>query len=289
METITEVFQTDSKEVNEVYKKNSNYLIEYSKTRAASDKSWCILYFSSHDIYYPNTTKAFHDQLVKKNRYEWYGTRILKGQKHIFLRDIKKQWYLTGINHKINSVEKLAKFLKEESKNYKIITVGSSAGGCAAVLFGQLLGAEYTFSFNGRFEMASILQKSSEVIAPIIFRERNNTKINCYFNLNNHITHPKRIFYFYSTQSIKDHEQHKHAAATNLNCIAFRTAHHGIPFLKSALKHVLNTPTESLQEWTRKSHYPLFFSFRLEGVLPTFHSLYRQSVSAGKKILKRKF
>ena len=58
-----------------------------------------------------------------------------------FVRDVYKQWYLKGVNAEIDSIEKLYEFLKAETEGYQIVTVGSSAGGYAAVLFGYLLNA----------------------------------------------------------------------------------------------------------------------------------------------------
>ena len=117
----------------------------------AERKDICVVYFSSHNIYYPNTEEVFRKKIIEKDAYEWYSTRIEAGHKHIFIRDIQKQWYIQGINKRINSPEKLLDFLKKECEGYRIITVGSSAGGYAAVLYGSQLGAEKVFSFNGQY------------------------------------------------------------------------------------------------------------------------------------------
>ena len=134
----TYVFQTDSETVRRVYETNNNYLIEYSK---GGDADTCAIYFSSNDIYYPNLEGIFTKRIVNKNFYEWYHTRINRASKHIFIRDVFKQWYLAGINAKIDSPEKLAAFLKQETQDYtNVITLGSSAGGYAAILYGSLIG-----------------------------------------------------------------------------------------------------------------------------------------------------
>ena len=110
METKSIVFQVDSKEVEQIYDNSKNYLIEYSSGKS-NNENYCIIYFSSNDIYYPNNERAFINQIAVKNKFEWYNTRISKGVKHIFVRDIKKQWYLTGINKEINNIDKLFQFL----------------------------------------------------------------------------------------------------------------------------------------------------------------------------------
>jgi len=127
------VFQTDSEIINEVYNKN-NFLIVYDEK--CINKDTCAIYFSSNNIYYPNTEEVFRKRIIERDFYEWYHTRISKAYKHIFLRDIKKQWYITGINSQINSPELLLNFLKKEVKGFSTITVGSSAGGSAEVLYG---------------------------------------------------------------------------------------------------------------------------------------------------------
>ena len=100
---------------------NCNYLIEYS---IHSQSNLCAIYFSSNGIYFPNTENTFNEIIVKKNRYEWYDTRVKDAQKHIFVRDVLKQWYVKGINSQIDTQAKLLDFLRKETEGYDIITIG---------------------------------------------------------------------------------------------------------------------------------------------------------------------
>lgn len=268
MEEPVIVFQTDSEIIRDAYKGNSNYLIEFNEDISQNER-YCILYFSSNDIYYPNNENEFRQQILIKNKFEWYNTRIKKGTKHIFLRDIKKQWYLTGINDELNSIEKLLLFLKQETAGYKIMALGSSAGGYAAVLFGSYLNAELVYTFNGQFMLSDRLTTSSEKIDPVIFREQYNPKINIYFSLKSHITNPQRIFYFYSDRSNWDISQYNHISDLHLQFISFRTKHHGIPFLKVNLPEVLNMSIESLRKFANKFNFPILFSFKISGFFKT--------------------
>lgn len=286
MEKISTVFQTDSKIIADTYSTNANYLIEYSKTENLKDK-YCVLYFSSNDIYFPNTKETFQNQLLDKNKFEWYGKRIDKGTKHVFLRDIKKQWYLTGINQEYNSIEKLSQFLKKETEGFKIITLGSSAGGYAAVLFGSLLNAERIYTFNGQFQIGNLLQTSVEAINPIIFREQFNPAINQYFSLRSFIKKPNCIFYFFSDRSKGDINQFNHIADLGVQTISFRTSHHGIPFLKSNLKYVLNATEDSIRNLVDNVQYPLLFSFKIEGVIKSLYSLFKQTHKYLSRKIKR--
>jgi hypothetical protein len=260
------VFQTDSHLVKSSLNE-PNYLIEYSKDNL--DKKYCIVYFSSHNIYYPNTEHNFKKNILVNNKFEWFGLRIKKGYKHIFIRDIQKQWYLKGINNQINSIEKIKIFLENEIKGYKTIMIGSSAGGYAAVLFGSLLNSEYIYSFNGQFKVDDLLESSSELIDPIIFREKDNLLINKYFSIKKFINNPNKIFYFHSNKSNWDLRNKNHISDTAINIIEFRTSVHGIPFVKSALGYVINANLKKLISWNMKTFNPIFFSIKYGGLIET--------------------
>ena len=283
MEKVDFVFQTDSEIIAEAYTQNPNYLIEFS-AETEPDDQYCILYFSSNDIYYPNNVETFRAQILNKNKFEWYQTRIKKGKKHIFLRDIKKQWYLTGINHEINTIEKLAEFLRKETGGYKIIALGSSAGGFAAVLLGSMLNAETLYTFNGQFMLNDLILRSSEMIDPIIFREQENPEINTYYSLKAHIRKPERIYYFYSNSSKLDVPNFEHIKDLDINFIPFRTSHHGIPFLKTNLNRLLNFPIGEIQGFVGKVNHPLFFSLKIDGLFKTMKDI----IVMGLKLISRK-
>jgi hypothetical protein len=266
------VFQSDSYIVNEQYKNQSNYLIEYNPDAI---KEYCIIYFSSNNLYYPNNASSFTKSVIKKDKYEWYGTRINRGYKHIFLRDIKKQWYLSGINNEIDTPDKLLTFLRQETFGYKIILVGSSAGGMISIIMGQLLNAVRIYSFNGQFEIRSILKKSTVDINPIVFRNKDNSSLFPFYDTLNFITDPSTIFYFYSIRSQWDIEQNMYAKNIKINRIGFNTSNHGIPFLKSNLDFVINMDSEQLKVLSKKNNYhPLIFSLKMVGLGKTIKGIF---------------
>jgi hypothetical protein len=268
------VFQTDSEIVQKVYNENPNYLIEYSDN--VPTQEYCAVYFCSHNIYYPNTENIFRKRIVEKNYYEWYGTRIQKSYKHIFVRDIFKQWYFAGINAEINSPEKLLDFLRQETKGYKVITLGSSAGGYAAVLYGYLLNADQVMAFNPQFEVRSLLKSSTEKFDPLLFRLKNEP-VSIYYDIHDLINENIDIYYFYSNKSTWDLEQYNRVKdLTKIHKISFSTAHHGIPFLKICLPKVLNFEKNDLTRLSKKSHNSIFFSFRIVGIWKTFYGLILQ-------------
>ncbi len=268
---ISSVFQADSKNIGEVYTKADNYLVEYDEMQL---KKYCVLYFSSNNIYFPNTAEVFENSIIKKNKFEWYGTRINKAYKHIFLRDIKKQWYLTGINESVSNPDALLNFLRKETKGYKVITVGSSAGGFAAVLYGQLLKAELIYTFNGQFEINSLLKVSSEKTDPILFREQTNSYLRDYYDLRSFIKEPRSIHYFCSKNSTWDNEQYIHISKLPINTYHFKTNHHGIPFIKSILPVLLNAPITTLESYLGKKINPITFSVFVGGLDLTIKGLW---------------
>lgn len=274
------VFQTDSEIVCRIYETCNNYQIEYGDD---ADKDVCAIYFSSNDIYFPNNEETFTKRIINKNFFEWYHTRIAKAHKHIFLRDIFKQWYLKGINKTINSPEKLAAFLQQEVKGYgNIITIGSSAGGYAAILYGSLIGAQTVFAFNPQFEIKSLLERSEEAINPLVFRLKSS--MSKWFDIVPFINPKTEIYYFYSKYSQWDKEQYDHTIPMqNLHQICFKSAHHGIPFIKKALPVVLNASNDFLNNLEKHTHEPIIFSIRMIGLYNTVSGLVTQLYRAYKK------
>lgn len=269
---ITPVFQADDELVETIYNGHPNYLIEYSQK---TDPEYCAIYFSSNDLYYPNTPETFTKSIIKKNKFEWYGNRIEKAHKHIFFRDIKKQWYLSGINAEIDSPVKLYEFIKRETKGYKILLIGSSAGGYISVIMGQMLKAERIYSFNGQFELVSLLEKKdTETVNPILYRNRYNLDLLQFYDSKVFITNPGSVYYFQSLKSKWDCEQAQHVEELPINKIGFYTSNHGIPFLKSNLRFVLNMPSEKLNKLSGSSFHPFIFSLKISGFRKTIEGLY---------------
>lgn len=268
METIKRsfVFQTDSAIVQEAYQRD-NYNIVFNE--ACNNKSICAIYFSSNDIYYPNEASIFQKRILEKDFYEWYNTRVENAYKHIFIRDTHKQWYLSGINSRIDSPEKLLLFLKHETNGFSVITLGSSAGGYAAVLYGQLLGAEASLSFNGQFMLTDLLESSTEEINPLVFRFCYDEKMREYYSLKGFISRPETVFHFFSNKSNWDMSQINHISGIPINMLSFRTSHHGIPFLKVALKKVINTPIEQLRQYALRESHPFLFTIKFAGLKET--------------------
>lgn len=260
------VFQVDSELVRQVYEQQDNYLIEYDDTVPVKDI--CAIYFSSNDIYYPNEENVFRKRIIERNAFEWYGTRINNAYKHIFLRDIFKQWYLKGINSQQNSPTELLALLKKETEGLSVVAVGSSAGGYAAILFGVLLQAKRVLAFNPQFEIKSLLKSTTAEKNPLLFRLR-NTEWSRYFDLkeicNFELTD---VYYFHSSKSEWDNEEWEYVSdCSSIHHLTFNTSHHGIPFLKIALSKVLNSEKSELLKYENKAINPILFAIQQVGLI----------------------
>lgn len=208
-----------------------NYLIQTNKP--TTNETYTVIYFSSCGLYESSNPDNFIKEIINKNRFEYYGTRIKKASKHIFLRDISKQHYLNGINNEINSSDKLLEFLKRETEGSKIITIGASSGGFAAVLFGILLNAEYIFSFSGQYSLIPIYNK-----------------IHKYADLSEIIQSSNiPIFYMFPAQYDDDIEQFdliKHF--NNIYVLPIKSSIHGVPVIKDTLRSLINSDLKTLKK-----------------------------------------
>ena len=272
-------FQVDAAIVQRIRESRDNFLVIYDEQ--CTVKNYCAVYFSSNDIYYPNTKETFHRRIVEQDTYEWYSTRIEKAYKHIFIRDIYKQWYLKGINNRIDTPEKLLEWLKAETKGYKVIALGSSAGGYAALFYGSQLRAERILAFNPQFELNSLFERSDESKNPILYRLR-GTEWSKHFDiapmLNNAASD---IYYFYSLKSSWDILQCQHIKdIKRIHQIGFSTSHHGIPFLKVALPKVINMAHSDWQRLELQTNNPITFTIQLVGLKRAAIGFYKQFVSA---------
>ena len=67
----------------------------------------------------------------------------------IFIRDFNQMWYLKGIDEEISSFNNLLDYLRSLIKDYdRVIFLGNSMGGYAAILFGILLDVDKVISFS---------------------------------------------------------------------------------------------------------------------------------------------
>jgi len=209
-----------------------------------STKPLIAVYFSSHAIYFPNDAATFRREILEHDRYEWTDPRndFQQAGINLYTRDLFKQWYIDGITAKVDSVEQLADMLREYIGDRPVITVGTSAGGYAATLFGVLLGAQAVYTFSSQFDLErAALYEGGQRTNPLIWRYRSVPEKAQFYRLGNWIENAKSVpvLYFYGTESLEDCVQYdtvKHCA--NLFAFPIRSPSHGIvvyPFDLSAI------------------------------------------------------
>ena len=232
----------------------------------------CAIYFSSNALYAPNTDEAVRKTLFDKERYEWTKNLVFNAKRHIFVRDVYKQWYLEGVSSTCDTVEKTLTLLKKHLEGCdSCVCVGSSAGGFAAVLFGSLLGADRILAFNPQFTLSPFLEdKDCPVLNPLLWRNRENERVKRYYDLKDIVNvHERPIYYFLSARSEKDWVQYQYIReCVAVKTIFFNTANHGIPFLRPVFRYVLNADNSELDNFVGRTFNSLAFSFKNGGFLP---------------------
>lgn len=146
----------DSVEVTQKYQNDANCIV---RDNEAAVGDWCILFVSSHGMYANNTKEAFESTIIRDDRYDWTNLAKVEPLKtsvsrFIFIRDLYKQWYISGINSEIDDIDKLAEYLRSLTKGYRLIIVGNSAGGYMAALLAAKLKAERAFSISGQWDIS---------------------------------------------------------------------------------------------------------------------------------------
>lgn len=216
----------------------------------SSTSNKCIIYFSSHGLYYPNTEAEVHKKIFVKNWYEWKKNICPGIKKAIFLRDVKKQWYLEGINKNINSIEKLFDFLLDETQDLQVICVGSSAGGYAATLMGCLLNAVRVFSFSGQFSLTPFLQDPQlRCENPTLVKAELSQDLKQYLALDEFLKSSKTpVFYFFPGLCRQDIEQSRYVDdVPSVYKFKFKSKKHGVTCFKINFIDLLQMENEALE------------------------------------------
>lgn len=234
--------------IEDVYINNSNYRIV--KNSGTVQKGYCYIYCSSNGIFFPNSDAVFIETIKKRDRYEFENLRPrLLPEMEIYLRDVRKSWYVTGINKKINTIEKLIRFLKKITANYKLVTVGSSAGGYLAILLGQVLHAERVFSFCGQVS----LYVTDCINTYHWLNVNKNKKSYKQFHDISDMICKENIIFFTSMFSENDLKQLKLIEnKSNVLFLKFDTDTHGVPFALFFLPEVLCMSIDELREISEK-------------------------------------
>ena len=146
-------------------------------------------------------------------------------------------------------MEKVARFLAEETGSLKVIILGSSAGEYAAVLLGSLLKADRVLTFNGQFDLEYILLDEELLRSNHIVRRCKDVEsIRKYYDLRSVAEgNGSRIHYFTSAGCSLDIRQEAVAREIEgIKIFKINTDVHGIPFFLFNLRAVLDLSEREL-------------------------------------------
>ncbi len=78
----------------------------------------------------------------------------------LFLRDLEKKWFLGGLGKISRNVEETANFIQEKLRGYKrSVFIGCSAGGLAAILYGEILKPNKVLAFAPQTVLSDAKEK----------------------------------------------------------------------------------------------------------------------------------
>ena len=243
--------------------KNENYLVVDENKNIGGDQRCCI-YFSSNALWYPNTIEAFIDQVENKDKYEWYKTRVKDISRHIYVRDVYKQWYLAGINEEINDPKALLDLLRQLTDGYIVTTIGSSAGGFASIYYGYHLKADKILAFAPQISLEECL-KFPPHRNPIVF-ETSRSGLTEFLDLRETVDFEnKNIFLIFPSLSQQDIMQCSLLEGKNANIIYVRAKEHGIPCFHFTLQELIGKDKIFFRSLCGKNWSRIFLAIKVLG------------------------
>ncbi len=276
-------------EISTIYNARDNYEVKEFDI----ESNLCAIYFSGHGVYYPNTPEAFHEIITIKDRYEWKSNILKSARKVIFIRDIKKQWYLDGINHNVNTLEKVCNLLRQESEGYEVLCIGSSAGGYAATLVGCCIGATHVFNFSGQFSLFPYLKgEQNRHLNQILANYEHDPTRNAYFSLLPILQSSNtKVFYFFPARCDEDIEQFEIVkSCSNVYPFAFKTTTHAQTCYLINLVDLFDLRVPQLlklhRRFSRREIAPWEFSIHVSGYPKTLRYLLTLSLKRLKLSVK---
>ena len=250
--------------INEIYDKN-NYVI---KINDRGQQDLCYIFFSSNGLYSVNNKESFEKQIIDEDRYEWSNlTANINAYKEIYIRDIWLSWYVKGINSEIHNIDLLARWLKKETKGYRVRIVGMSSGGYIGALIGTIINAELCFCFSGQF---SLENHNNHINDNILLKKYYDTRGHWYEIYNEIKKSRINIVYFFPEYVIHDKIQsHYVEKFENVISVSFNSKIHAKTIFSYDYPKLLEMDIEEirmlLSKLTKLPASALEFSYRLNG------------------------
>ena len=233
--------------IKQFYDTKKNFKVEDNPR--AEDPDLAVIYFSSLGIY----TDENYMKALTSDYYEFHRNPIRRAGRHIYVRDVCRAFYLNGINSNCNNLDKLLNLLKDYTKNYRIVTIGVSAGGYMAMLAGAILRAEYTISESGMITLdyyRSYLDK-----LPAWIKEKMSDKLK-YWDITPYLNKIRQpVFQIGAALSVEDSINfQKMAVFPQINILKIDTTVHAHALDAPALGALINLPFSKLKNFFEKYH-----------------------------------
>jgi len=197
--------------VRSTYDADNNFI---SIHRPSAKHKEAIVFFSGNGLFFPNDEAVAYQALVTSNRYEWknVASYLDSYSQLIFIRDVRKCWYWTGISSSCSSLQSLGVLIENTLLYGKYSFVGSSAGGFAAIYLAGLLAPSTVISFSGQFDLSPFVDSSNRAASSDLFSllEENPSYSKCISNVSSIKTANSlgaRIYHFYPVSSSRDMDQ----------------------------------------------------------------------------------
>lgn len=265
--------------INKVYD-NNNYVIDINKNGI---KDLCYIFFSSNGLYNLDDKFSFQEEIINKNKYEWKSlSKSINAYKKIYIRDIWLSWYVKGINSRINTIDLLIDWIKEETKGYKVKIVGMSSGGYIGALISSIINAEMCFCFSGQF---SLKNHNNHINDNILLKKYYDSR-GKWYDIYEYIKQSKvNIVYFFPEYVEHDKIQSNFVKLyKNVLSISFKSKLHSKTIFSYDYQKVLNMNIEDLRKIenniNNKPISALKFSYKVNG-------LYKCSKLFLKKIINK--
>lgn len=279
------------KEIAEEIYARKNYLIidNPNAEKDSSDPKICVIYCSSNNIWSPNEEYAFKRSFVENDYFEWKKLRVKNASREIWIRDIFKSWYVTGINSEIDSIDKLIDFLKEVTTGYSVEIVGSSAGGYIAAVLSKALKADKTIVFSAQFDLN---HPGAISVNPFLQRYK-GTDREKYYDLSEYLADSEsELFYIYPMENSQDTYHFGKIEGINsktIHCLGLKSKRHGMVVYKCCVEPLINLNIIELKKLFIKENHasPLFMSLRFVGGGVTFRNIWQEVCRLTKKMIKK--
>lgn len=210
------------------------------------------IFFSSQGLWNVSDANSFSQRVIRQDYYDYANvtqTKFFTKRKvdSLFIRDIYLSWYAYGINEQISSQSALTAFLTEKAKAYdEVVTVGSSAGGYAAILFGTQINADRIFVFGPQNDLAGHLAFYKDSSAYSYFDVDSGKVVRDLSPLIDAYT--GKLYYFYADKAKVD--QFQYSCIKDAPCVvAFPIAseEHGRTLLAENMLDVISSKDKKLK------------------------------------------